>query len=366
MDVRNNALINNGRCQLNLPHNGQDADTFGNISDYNLYYSDANIPLLRWDSDDAMFQSLEKWQKASGHDMHSIVGVPLFEFSPSLDLRFQADSPGVDQGQSLVEVPTDRLGVKRPAGRAADIGPYEIAGLRRFLPKPKTPEKLSYFQVDLSKLVNLGFTNATSGELGKKGIWPDVDLVDFPTGKQTFDGVPFNILSPKSCVALRAHEWFGGQYRHYMTNVLPTRVVIPVNRRADVLVFLHAGSNIGNSQWQWSYVVHRRDGSKEEIKMIGDENIRNFLCPKDTPFDREYPTTTKAAWIKYKQWGKGGIHSGPLFVYMTTWVNVASKSAGSPNGIDIGWSDVTEIEMIALEGSLHAAADRHHRRHDGA
>ena len=151
-------------------HNGQDADTFGNRSDYNLYYSDANIPLVRWDSDDAMFQSLEKWQKASGHDMHSIVGTPLFEFSPSLDLRFQADSLGVDQGQSLPEVPTDRLGVKRPAGRAADIGPYEIAGVRRFLEKPKAPEKLTYFQVDLSKLVNLGFTNATSGELGKKEI----------------------------------------------------------------------------------------------------------------------------------------------------------------------------------------------------
>ena len=129
-------------------------------------------------------------------------------------------------------------------------------------------------------------------------------------------------------------------------------MVIPVNRRADVLVFLHAGSNIGNSQWQWSYVIHRQDGSKEEIKMVGDKNIRNFLCPKDTPFDREYPTTTKVAWTKYKQWGKGNVSSGPLFVYMTTWVNVASKSAGSPNAGDNGWSDVTEIGMISREVCL--------------
>ena len=51
VDVRNNALIDNGRHQLDLAHNGQDADTFGNHSDYNLFYSDANLPLVRWDSD---------------------------------------------------------------------------------------------------------------------------------------------------------------------------------------------------------------------------------------------------------------------------------------------------------------------------
>ena len=92
--------------------------------------------------------------------------------------------------------------------------------------------------------------------------------------------MPFNILSPKSCVALRAHQWFGGQYRPFLTKDLPLSVVIPVNRRADVLVFLHAGSNIGNSQWQWSYVIHRRNGSKEEIKMVGDRKHSEFPLPE--------------------------------------------------------------------------------------
>ena len=329
VDVRNNLLVNNGDYQLSLAKSGRDKDTFNNTSDYNLFYSASAMPLVRWGFGGDLYASLEKWQQASGLDAHSVNGPPTFEFSPRMDLRLQSDSLGVDQGQSLADVPIDMLGRKRPAGPAADIGPYEIAGTRRILEKPKMPEIGSYFQVDLSGVVNRPFDDEVADD--GKGGWTDqgsrCDLRMFPRGMQTFNGVPFKILSPKGCCVLQCGS-------RPQSKDLPLHVTIPVHRRADMLVFLHSGAWMGAGE-QWSYVVHRADGTTEVLKVVGYENIRDWSDPNaDRPFPLEYPTTTRVAWCG----------SNPTFkkvsVYAMTWVNTST------------WCDVTEVEMISANNGV--------------
>lgn len=326
VDIQGNLLVNNGAGQLSLRRNGVDADTYGNHSDYNLLYSSSSRPLVIWGFGGQQFTRLDPWQAASGFDAHSVVAAPAFEFSPGLDFRLQPDSPGVDQGPQLGQVPTDLRGVPRPQGAGPDMGPYEIAGTRRILERPKIPQGLTFFQVDLSGLVNRTFADdkADDGQGGWSDQGPTTDLRMFPTGLQTLSGVPFKILAPKGCLVLKS------PYRPQSKD-LPGRVVIPIHRKADVLYFLHSGAWLGGGQQEWSYIIHRGDGTSETLRIVGGENIRDWSSPTpDLPFDREFPTTTQAAWTG----------SNPTFekvsVYMMAWVN--------PNA---AWCEVTEVEMVA-------------------
>ena len=328
VDLRNNLLVNNGGAQLSLRRNGVDEDTYSNRSDYNLLFSSGGEPLVAWGFGGAKFTQLDKWQKASGFDTHGVVAAPVFEFSPGLDLRLQPDSLGVDQGALLPDAPTDADGRKRPLGKAADIGPFEIVGTRQVLERPAVPTNLSYSSIDLSKLVNRAFADekADDGKGGWSDQGPTTDLSMFPAGQQTFNGVPFTILSPKGCLVLRSG------FRPQSTD-LPQSVTIPVGRKADVLFFLHSGAWLGGGTHHWSYVVHRGDGTQEEIKVVGGENIRDWSDPNaGLPFDRECPTTTQVAWT-----GKN-LTFDKVSVYMMALVN--------PHD----WCDVTDIEMVAKDG----------------
>jgi hypothetical protein len=144
----------------------------------------------------------------------------------------------------------------------------------------------------------------------------------FPAGRQTFKGVPFNILSPRSCLVLK-----NDHYRPQSKD-LPERVVIPIKRKADVLVFLHSAAYLGNGHCA-SYLVRRADGTQEEIKVIGENNLRDWSDDEpDRPFKKEFPTTSQAAWT-----GSNATFD-KVSAYMMTWVNTAA-------------SDVTEVEMSA-------------------
>lgn len=327
VDVQGNILINNGSAQLSLRRNGVDELTYGNHSDYNLLFSSRGGPLVTWGFGGVKFTKLDKWQAASGFGKHSVVGAPVFEFSPGLDLRLQPDSPGVDQGPALPEVPADALGVDRPQGAGPDMGPYEIAGTRIIIQRPPLPTDVEYFQVDLSEVVNRDFVDekADDGVGGWSDQGPSTDLRMFPTGKQTLNDIPFEVLSPKGCVALKS------RYRPQSAD-LPVRVVIPINRRADVLYFLHSGAWLASGIHHWSYVIHRGDGTQQTIRVAGGENIRDWSAPNpDLPFDREYPTTTEVAWTGSNQTFE------KVSVYMMAWVNTHN------------WCDVTEVEMLATD-----------------
>ncbi len=73
--------------------------------------------------------SMDAWI-AAGHESHSIpvVTLPgLVVNSAANDYQLAAGSPAIDQGVTLIDVPTDILKVSRPQGGVADIGAYEFA-----------------------------------------------------------------------------------------------------------------------------------------------------------------------------------------------------------------------------------------------
>jgi hypothetical protein len=290
------------------------------------------VPVVRWGFGGGSFDRMDKWRKESGFDTHSLEGLPTFESSATLDFRLVPDSLGVDQGQLLADVPVDMRGAKRPLGQRADVGPFEIAGSRRTLEKPRIPEGLTYFQVDLKPFINRTFADdkADDGKGGWTDQGPNADLRSFPTGKQTFEGVPFDI-SPKGCVVLKCSAW------RPQSKDLPEKVVIPIKRKADVLVFLHTAAYLGHGH-VWSYIIHRADGTKEEIKVVGGENVRDWSeTIADAPFPREYPTTSRMAWSgSNKTFDK-------VHICMMTWVNTAT------------WCDITDVEMVAVGANVPAA-----------
>jgi parallel beta-helix repeat protein len=62
---------------------------------------------------------------------HNLVGTdPLFVAESTGDFHLSGRSPAVDAGTTIVTVPTDADGTKRPQGAAFDIGAYEYPGLR--------------------------------------------------------------------------------------------------------------------------------------------------------------------------------------------------------------------------------------------
>jgi hypothetical protein len=110
---------------------------------------------------------------------------------------------------------------------------------------------------------------------------------------------------------------------------LPVRVVIPVHHKADVLYFLHSGAWLSSGAEQWTYIIHRGDGTRETLHVMGGDAIRDWSSPNpDLPFDREYPTTTRVAWTGGNQTFE------KVSVYMMAWPNTST------------WCDVTEIEMV--------------------
>ena len=106
--------------------------------------------------------------------------------------------------------------------------------------KFKRPDPKSCFFVDLRKHCNRSFTDEIAGD--KKGGWSDdgaeYDMRVIPLGRQTFLGVPFEVIDPatnngKSCVVL------GGRTRSYF----PGRAdEIKIGRKVSHLYFLVASA----------------------------------------------------------------------------------------------------------------------------
>jgi parallel beta-helix repeat protein len=87
-------------------------------------------------------------------DPEPIYGDPLFVDPAQNDFHLQANSPAIDEGLALANVPTDKDGVQRPQGAAWDIGAYEYTQEGDTVP-PTVPTELtaaviSSTQIDLS------------------------------------------------------------------------------------------------------------------------------------------------------------------------------------------------------------------------
>jgi hypothetical protein len=185
--------------------------------------------------------------------------------------------------------------------------------------KPRElPRGVAYKTIDLRPLANRALIDDVPDD-GKGGFTdqgPDADLRDFPTGKHSFRGVPFDIgENPKSCIVLASNKRPGA-------SEMPREVAIPVGFAAQGLVFLHTMAYSGHGL-VGAYQVQYADGATADILLYGEENIRDWV-ENPGPFAREKGTTSAVAWT-------GSCKMWPVIaVYQMLWVNprpeVAIKS----------------------------------------
>jgi len=202
------------------------------------------------------------------------------------------DNPKVEKGKRILSTLMTNLNI--------EIG----APVKKAIPK-----NLKYIPINIKKFLNRSFKDEVAED--GKGGWTDqgdIDLRSFPTEKaiQIFNGVPFRIEKPLSCLVLSSKFQKPG---------LPKKVEIPVNMKADVLFFLQ--SSAWTSQHHHaSYIINYEDGTNHEIKLIGGVNLRDWVAknPEGT-FLNEIETITKVAWTGHvKVFGKGSL-------YMMAWIN---------------------------------------------
>jgi hypothetical protein len=156
------------------------------------------------------------------------------------------------------------------------------------------------FQIDIKPFCTMGFADEKAGD--GIGGWADEgplnDMRDMPTGRQTFYGVPFDIIDPaanngKSVITLKG----------ITTQTLPEKVVITVPpRKCRALYFLHS-AGWGSPGEIGTYVVRYADGSSVAIPINIVENCNNWWFGHDPEeISRPVPvrvtntSTGKPAW----------------------------------------------------------------------
>jgi len=141
---------------------------------------------------------------------------------------------------------------------------------------PPEPER-TFTPVDLSGAANVDIRCDAEG----RG-WtaePENDLRNLPTGRQTFCGVPCDVMDParndgRACVALSVQ---GGPYAESATVGLD-------GARAGSLYFLHAASQTGEVAGR--YTVRYADGGRESVYLRMGKEITGWWEPRSTRLAR--------------------------------------------------------------------------------
>jgi len=177
-----------------------------------------------------------------------------------------------------------------------------------YIPPTELPKEIDYKTVDLRPFANRAFADdvAEDGKGGWTDQGPRADLRTFPTGKQSFKGVPFEIGgAPKCCIVLASES-------RPFKDIMPKSVEIPVGFPAEGLFFLHGSAYTGDAVIS-IYRIRYEDGSHVDIPVKGRENIFDWAGPR--PTSNEKGTTSVIAWT-------GSNEIFPLIgVYRMTWVN---------------------------------------------
>jgi len=150
--------------------------------------------------------------------------------------------------------------------------------------KPKkakiiSPEECVF--VDLAPYVNRSFTDEIKDD--KKGGWDDSgnnDLRKMPTGRQVFNGIPFEVIDParnsgKSCIVLKGSE-------RDKKDFLPRQVTrIRIDKKVKSLYFLHTATYCPRSVAIAKYIIHYEDGTKIEKELLSGKEIADWWSPRN-------------------------------------------------------------------------------------
>ncbi len=150
-------------------------------------------------------------------------------------------------------------------------GDYLHCTFRGF--KVEEPER-TFTTLDLRAPANVDFHGDTPGR-GWTLEYPENDLRGIPVGRQTFCGVPFDVIDPaqndrRACLALS----FRGE------PFVEHAVLDLGGRKAGSLYFLHGASNTGGVAGE--YVIHYSDGTREGVYLRVGEEITGWWMPHDT------------------------------------------------------------------------------------
>ncbi len=156
----------------------------------------------------------------------------------------------------------------------------------------RAPAAAAFLPIDLSGFANRHFADAAERP-GWMGLGPRHDLSALPTGRQWFQGVPFEVLAGPGpqCLMLAAAKDAEG--------TLPEDAwQIPVGAAAEALVFLHTGSRPErfsrhiydqgrvNPGPIGRYVVHYADGETEEIPLEWNVTLSDWNSQLGSAFGR--------------------------------------------------------------------------------
>ncbi|MDR1279472.1 MAG: hypothetical protein LBK99_01450, partial [Opitutaceae bacterium] len=136
--------------------------------------------------------------------------------------------------------------------------------------------------LDIRAAANVGFADDVAGD--RAGGWTDEgkdhDLRAFPSGSQTFAGIPFSIIDPATNHG-RAALTFAGPRRDYF---LKTAEVAPPAAALRTLYLLHA--------YAWDHPQHERlgtlvathpDDATTKIPVLAHRDAGNWTSPHDAP-----------------------------------------------------------------------------------
>lgn len=136
-----------------------------------------------------------------------------------------------------------------------------------------------YRPLEMRETANAGFRDEVAGD--GRGGWTDQgdnDARNIPLGKQSWRGVPFEIIDPKtndakSCIVLR------GTGREDF----PETVSLKVGESCDVVYFLHNCAWASRAQGPVArYTVSYADGAQEEVDLRNGREMVDWWNPEDT------------------------------------------------------------------------------------
>jgi len=137
---------------------------------------------------------------------------------------------------------------------------------------PPQPEP-TFTPVDLAALANMDL-----GGRGAPGVpsWmaaePDDHLGNLPTGRRTFEGVPFLVADPaangrRGAVAVSRRKGF------------PERVEVPVGAKVGSIYLLHSVGNAGNLRLAGAITFFYEDGTDATQYAVQDRNVSGWWYP---------------------------------------------------------------------------------------
>ncbi len=146
------------------------------------------------------------------------------------------------------------------------------------------PPSRTFHTLSLAGIANTDFVGHTvSGVAGWTGEGEN-DLHEFPTGRQVFHEIPFDVTDPasnqrKACLGLSGDPGYAAE------------AVLEVEGHADSIYFLHA---TGRSYYAGSIHLQYEDGSTH-VDHVGPGKISNWWYPT-APQDRKQTPVMRVAW----------------------------------------------------------------------